>query len=106
MQKRWLYIVLPFVAFGAYLFVRIPLRAMWEAMRRRDEPIVQREPPRLNIMKRFYGAIIPLEKSDKTWFVKVVGREDEIEALAKPLQRFLQSMKFTNPDAPSWTLPE
>lgn len=106
MQKRWLYIVLPFVAFGAYLFVRIPLRAMWDALRRQDEPIVQKERPRLNVMKRFYGAIIPLEKAEKTWFVKVVGPENEIEALEKPLQRFLQSMKFTNPDVPTWTLPE
>jgi len=106
MQKRWLYIVLPFVAFGAYLFVRIPLRAMWEALRRQDEPIVQRERPRLNVMKRFYGAIIPVEKGEKTWFVKVVGAENEIEALERPLRQFLQSMKFANPDAPTWKLPE
>ncbi len=106
MHKRWLYIVVPFVAFGAYLFVRIPLRALWEALRRQDETIVQQTRPRLNVMKRFYGAIIPLEKAEKTWFVKVIGTENEIEAIEKPLQRFLQSIKFTNPDVPIWKLPE
>lgn len=106
MHKRWLYILVPFAAFFLYLAVRIPLRAMWNSLRYEDEPITKQARPRLNNMKRFLGVIIPLEGADKTWFLKFVARENEVEPLEANFLEFVHSFRFTNPEAPTWTLPQ
>jgi hypothetical protein len=110
MQNRWtkaaLYVGLPILIFALYLGVRVPIRALFQSMFRKDEPITQHTTPRLNIMKRFLGAIIDLGDDKKTWFVKLVGSETEIDKLEEPFLRLVRSFKFANPDAPTWTLPE
>ncbi|MCS7045163.1 MAG: hypothetical protein NZO58_02280 [Gemmataceae bacterium] len=106
MQRLLIYLVVPLACFGAYLMVRLPIVAAWRAVTTVDEPIVQEKRPRLNVMKRTLGAIIPIAAVDKTWFVKVTGAERELEALEDTWLKFVRSLRFDNPDVPTWTLPE
>src|SRR5262249_3568003 len=71
----------------------------------KEEEIVRQEAPRVAKMQRLLGAIIP--RDEKTWFVKLSGPEQQIEALKGSYDRFVHSIEFSKGRGePSWTLPQ
>jgi hypothetical protein len=55
---------------------------------------------------RFLGAIIP--RVDRTWFLKLMGPEEKVQAHKEAFDRFLASVRFTGKDDPplTWKVPE
>src|ERR1700730_17154747 len=56
---------------------------------------------------RLVGVIYPNPHADQTWFFKMMGPESAFDGVAKPLDAFMQSVRFTDKaDSPlTWTLP-
>jgi hypothetical protein len=74
-----------------------------------EEKVSHVKRPRLNDMKRLLAVIILPDKNpeeEKTWFFKALGAESEIEPLVELFNKFVRSVKFTNPETPTWELPE
>ncbi|MCI0376243.1 MAG: hypothetical protein L0215_01420 [Gemmataceae bacterium] len=87
-RRRWLCVLVPLCLAGC----------------REDEPIVKQTVPRVSVMQRFFGAILP--KGEKIWFFKLVGTEDDMAELQEPFDEFLKSIDFTDPLKPKWKLPK
>lgn len=54
--------------------------------------------------QRMLGYIIP--RDDMAWFVKLVDSPEKVAAVADELHEIVLSVDFSQPDAPSWELPE
>lgn len=91
------------------LLILIPLLASFNLPGCQPEDKITREKrPRLNDMKRLLAAIVLPQgdrQAQKTWFFKVVGLESEIEPAVESFNDFVRSIRFADPDHPTWTLP-
>jgi hypothetical protein len=61
-------------------------------------------PPPPEAKVRLLGAIIP--HGPDTWFFKLVGKLDAVEARKSAFEDFARSVRFDKPGEASWTLPE
>jgi len=69
-----------------------------------EPEIIRQEAPRVTKMQRFLGAIIPRE--EKTWSLKLVGAEQQIEDVKDSYDSFVRSIHFSkDKDEPTWKLP-
>lgn len=67
------------------------------------EPISQNRWPRVALMQRFLGAMIPA--GDTVWFVKLVGPEVEIAKQTSNFDAFLRSLNLAEKARLTWKLP-
>jgi len=68
--------------------------------------IVHRQVPRVEIMKRFLGAIVP-ENDEKTWYFRLMDSELKVDPIIDDFNSFIRSTRFPADEKEliTWTLP-